>query len=1173
MREYHETVMKLKKIQLSGFKSFPDPTTVDMSARMVGIVGPNGCGKSNIVDAIRWVMGETSRHIRANTLEDVIFSGTSTRKPLGQASVELFFDNTDSRVGGAYANYAELAVKRIAARNNESKYYINNTRCRRKDIAEIFFGTGLGTHSYAIIEQGMIARIVEARPEEMRAYVEEAAGVSKYKDRRRDTENRIRRTRDNLERVKDIREELDKQLRKLKRQVKDAEKFKEIRLEKSRIEAELLLLKLRDHSRESEKCEKILSDRRVELEHEQAEIRGYETNIERQRALFESTNDQLNGFKEAGYRLDAEIVGIEQDLSNRHKNIEQMRQEEQTVKEIFESNAEAIEKEKTSQQELTQSDAQLGNQIKSLTSQVSELQRQMAEIEAALEQINTLRDQHHSESRESFETLKVEKTRGAMYEEALAELSKNESDVDEQYQALDIQKIETENAECAQRLQECQTLTQNEYTEIQRTVQRLRDLHDRIRTLNIQLNEGRMQIQEIQGKMSSLKVLQEAQLGHDTDAFHAWIEHAGLTRDKLIAETIEVSNGWTNAVETVLGSFLEGVQVGSLEDQLGKLDQFSKGSLVLIAPDSDTDAPSDTLAAVVDGGSGLSSLLRSIKLADDLEQAIIMRRDSLQAHESVVTRDGVWIGKNWIKMHKAGGNEDGVLARRHRIEMLNEQLSEYEKSTAMIQQTLDKTDQEIAEQERLREERQIKHTNLLKESAALESSIAHHEKLLKDRHLRAQELDKVRIEIQQKRQQLMDEHQQSQRQKAKAEEQVSEFTEQHSDIEQQRSDNEAMLAEVKRELEAMQKALHQAEIQKESTRGAYEGAVKQSEQLNKYNQEQSQRLTSLANAMNDLQEPLSEIKSRNADLIKQRFSNNQQLEKVNIQIMDIQKQLDDLAEKRNQSERRIESLRDTAEQARANLQVSTARRSDIKKACRQLDMDMTKAEAGLEEQMTVQEHEGKLQDIQRKLDRMGGINLVALDEFNELSERREFINSQYQDLTSALDILETTIKKIDQETKGRFKQTFEQINMQLQEIFPRLFGGGEAYLEMTERDLLKTGVTVMVKPPGKRLASINLLSGGEKALAAAAVVFSIFELNPSPFCVLDEVDAPLDENNIGRFCETLKSMSERIQFIMITHNKISMEYMDNLMGITMQESGVSRLVSVDMDAAARLASA
>ena len=1165
--------MKIKKIQLNGFKSFPDQTGIEVQGRMTGIVGPNGCGKSNIVDAVRWVMGESSRHIRASSLEDVIFSGTNTRKPLGQASVELLFDNSDGKIGGPYAQYQELSLRRIVSRDRESKYYLNGSRCRRKDITDIFFGTGLGGNSYAIIEQGMIARIVEAKPEEMRAYIEEAAGVSKYKERRRDTENRMRRTQDNLDRVADVREELEKQMRKLKRQAGEARRYKKLRQEKDCVEAELLLLNLRTHEAEERRCEKVLSGLRVDIEQAQATLHAAETELEHHRTELDEVNDELNLAKENAYRLDAKLAGLEREISDRETRISQLEQEKHETIALLDEAGKEIKTEESKRDDFARRGQEIKAHKEELTTQFAECRRQTETIEKETNKLQSLRDQHHSETRESSETLKVERTRAEFYEKALAELDQSRREITAQQEAIDLASIESERAENRSRLEQCRKEIERGEQTVTQAGEAVRSLRNEIHKLGEKLNEEQALIQEMQGRLSSLKVLQDADLGHDVESFGAWLEQSGLSQPELVAENVTVAEGWENAAEIVLGTFLEAVKVASIDEHADRIEQFKQGTLVLLESDeAGADSNRPTLADKLTGSAGLHKLLSQVLLVDNLAQAL-SQRSALEHGQSLITPDGIWVGKNWLKLHHYGSGAEGVLIRKHKIESLRAQIDEAVQSTQAVRQAMEQARANLLQQEDLRDKEQERQTIRSQETAALESNLKHYEQQIARHKARMAELDQMQQDVQMRRQQLVDEHQQSKQEQDKALEAVKELGERHGDLEKNLARLKAVFSEKKRETARLQEAIHKAEVEEESVRVGRESSIKQIDHLKRREQELKQRATSSDTSLNELKAPLTENKNHHEKLISERFTAKQKHERVSSRIASMQKTFGELDDKRNNAQERLDSLRETHETAHADVQVSVARGNDVREALAKLDREPKAIEAELDEQAKVETHEEKLQEIRKKIERLGSINLVAIEEFNEISSRKEFIDAQHTDLVSALETLRSAIKKIDRETRGRFKQTFDMINENLKSIFPTLFGGGEAYLEMTEQDLLTTGITVMVKPPGKRLSSIHLMSGGEKALAAAAVVFAIFELKPAPFCILDEVDAPLDERNIERFCEMIRGMSERVQYIMITHNKISMEYMDRLIGITMQELGVSRPVSVDMEEAVKMASA
>ena len=1031
--------MRLTKIKLSGFKSFAEPVTIDFSGDMVGIVGPNGCGKSNVVDSVRWVMGETSRHIRATTLEDVIFNGTTARKPLGQASVDLVFDNSGGAVDSKFAQYTELSLSRMVTRDRDSKYHLNGSRCRRRDIADIFLGTGLGTNSYAVIEQGMIARVVEAKPDEMRAYIEEAAGVSQYKERRRDTENRIRHTRDNLARVMDIREEVDKQVRKLRRQVKSAERFKQLRKDKEKFAAELLLLRYRQREEQRRVSEKEVETKRLNFEKIQALLRQLEADLEKKRAISEAFNDELNHIKEDHYRLGARIQSEEQDMENRKHSIERLRKESEEEKTKVERNV-----------------CELGEQ-----------QSLLAEKES---RCNNLEKNVRSFRKE-------------------------------------IERLREERTLARQTLHEQAQKRQGEIDRIGGEIAALRDrVHALVEALNVEQSKG----SDVQGRLSSLEALQEAALHSEDGTFARWMEAAGLKRKDRLVENIRVADGWERAVEAVLGSLIAGIEVASLERHAAQMESFDKGMLVLFEPCRSNGDARNTLADKVLGSGSLRILLGCVRIVDSLEQAL-EQRASLSAHESLITRTGVWVGSNWIKLNVPDKDGEGVLLRERQIEELRGQLETSAGKCESLKGDIENARVDLARKEAQRDEVQSRLSMTLKEAAALEGDA----------------------------------------------ENAGEFA----------------LEEARNRLREARNALHRTEMEHEAAKSEHAAATQKIKHLRELNEELTQRHDSLDATQLELEKSMSDVQKRLEALLIEHGQGEQQLARHNRKLADLQSETKALERRRVELDDEDEARRKAFEQVKTELQVTIVRSKDAREEFGKLDFTSEQIEENMESGVSIETQEEKLVRVQAGIDRLGSINLVALEEFDELTERKEYIDSQHDDLTRALKTLEEVMRKIDKETRERFKATFDRVNENLHDIFPRLFGSGEARLELTENDLMTTGVSIIVRPPGKRRVSINLLSGGEKALAALAVVFSIFKLNPAPFCLLDEVDAPLDEQNVERFCDLLKYLSSRVQFIVITHNKISMEYMSRLIGVTMQEPGVSRLVAVDIEEAAKMATA
>ncbi len=1165
--------MRLEKIHLGGFKSFADAVSVELKDQMIGIVGPNGCGKSNVVDAVRWVMGEASRHIRAMNLEDVIFSGTISRKPVEQAFVELIFDNAQGKCGVQYAQYGEISIRRTVSRDRDSKYYINGKRCRRKDIADIFFGTGLGANSYAIIEQGMISRIVEAKPDEMRSYVEEAAGVSKYKERRKETEIHIRHTRDNLDRVMDIREEIDKQLRKLKRQVREAKRYAQLKSKKDMLRAGLMLMRLRYYEAEQKNAKKVLSEKRMSFDQSEVSIQATEAKIERQRTDLEMANNKLHTVREALYRLDAKATALESEITSQEQDAERIRREQKEIEETLRDISSELRTERERYQKFEARVAELQIIRERLTDDTAANRENAEDSENELNKLYKMRDRHHSESRESSEKLKVEKARGELYRQSISEIDKSESEIDKQREEIDPFLLEAEKKENIHRLKHSRYEAEQSLQMLEQASADIKRLRGCVQALSGKLNEGQVQAQEAQGQISSLEVLQEAALGHDTESFYVWLEEAELSDKDLVSENIAVERGWEDAVELVLSAFLGGVRIDSLDRQAQNLDSFNQGNLVLIESSlSVASAGQETLADKVSSEIGLHDWLSRVLLAENITDAMT-RRHSLSVGESIVTRDGAWVGKNWLQLRRFSQGDEGVLMRKTKIESLRRQLDELQESSDAVKRELNQAHIDLSAQEAVRDREQERRLAYLKEIATLESKITHCDEQIDQQCARSEKLDQMKAEIALRRERLIVEHRQSRREYEQAQAQVQEMNTRFDELAKNIMRQANKLAETKRLFHQTRDTLHQAEIENESARVNLAAAQKHIEQLQRQEASLKQHQTILLESMNHLTAPLSDSQRQHGQLLKEHLDSDEKLAGANRNVSAKQAKIGELESERNRLREQFDARRKANEDAHAALQVSVARYHDAKAAFDKFAVDIVEVEASLRADVTVQAQEAALQEVQEKLGRLGAINLVALGEFNELSERKTFIDLQYKDLTSALSNLEAVIKKIDHETRSRFKKTFERINENLRKLFPALFGGGEAYLEMTESDLLNTGITVMAKPPGKRLSTIQLMSGGEKALAAAAVVFSIFELNPAPFCLLDEVDAPLDEHNIERFCSMIKDMSRRIQFVMITHSKLTMEYMDSLIGITMYEAGVSRLVSVDMDEALKMASA
>ena len=1162
--------MKLEKIHLGGFKSFADPTSIDLTEQMTGIVGPNGCGKSNIVDAIRWVMGETPRHIRASSFDEVIFNGATGRKPMGKAFVELVFNNADGSLKGEYAQYNELSLRRVVSRDQETKYYLNNKRCRRKDIADIFLGTGLGSNNYAIIEQGMIAKLIEAKPQEMWRHIEEAAGISRYKQRRSETETRIKHTRDNLERVMDLRDEIDRQLRRLKKQGTQANRYKQLCIERDALEGDLKWLRMRDYQRACAEAEKELTEKKTQLQDKQKSLRKVESDLEVQRKSSSEMTGAGLAAKEKLHRLEVQMNALNSEIQQHETSVVSAEAEQQTCATQKKDIGIELEAEQQKLGALEMHTTELLGKHEQLVLRINDLRTRMPMLEQELESLRKLRDKHQSESQESSETAKVEKTRSEFFHQALGEIDKTFSDLKVQRDTIDLSALMAERDDKQNQLSECQVHAAAVTQSIEHNTRQIQELREKLHQFGDELNSKQEQVQSIQGQITSLEVLMEAKLGHDKASFHAWLDSAGLSTQNLVSEKIDVASGWENAVETVLGVFLEGVRVEALSEQKDFVPKFSKGTLVMVEG-SALPATAGTLGEKVSASSGLQQMLSQVQLVDNIEVAL-QKRGQLSTGESLITKDGIWMGKNWLQVRRFEEEHEGVLMQKHRIETLQQQYQKLLRHVAELKQEMETMNNTLAQQEMQRDEAQAEQNKSLSKIATLTADVSRCEEKIKHQELQLVKLGEMEAMAKTRRQALVAEHEQSLEEYGKAEAQIQEVTTQFGNVETAIVEKEKNLTLEKSSLEMAQTELHQVELDQESTRGAQGISTKNRDQLKMREEALQLQIVKLEQHAKDRVQPIEEKKIQLSVLNKEHeqvqtkqtsAEEKQQVEKS---------KLDELFEQRQVLAGVIDKLRLVHDEMNAKVQVNQARYEDACTAFEELALDGNEIAERLAKDLGAQAVEASLQESVVKIEKLGPINLVALEEFQECEGRKQTIDEQHQDLTTALETLETAIKKIDQETSMRFKTTFERINENLKEIFPMLFEGGEAYLRMIETEGIE-GITVMVRPPGKRLSSIQLMSGGEKALAAAAVIFSIFKLNPAPFCVLDEVDAPLDEHNVKVFCDMLRRMHEQLQIIMITHNKISMEYVDTLIGVTMYESGVSRLVSVDIDQALEMKSA
>jgi chromosome segregation protein len=1165
--------MRLKKIKLAGFKSFVDPTSVEFPHLLTGVVGPNGCGKSNIIDAVRWVMGESSaKHLRGQNMEDVIFSGSQARKPVGKAFVELIFDNTvGKKAPGDYARYSEIAIRRELTRDGRSDYFLNRTRCRKKDITSIFLGTGLGPRAYSIIEQGMVTRVIESRPEELRVFVEEAAGISRYKERRRETENRIRHTRENLLRVDDIRSELETQLARLKRQASAARRYKEHKQDERQLQGELLTLRWKSLSEQIEHEEVELAKRQTELDGQLARQRQTESEIEKKRQQLHDLNESLNQAQGNFYQTGAEVTSLEQAIQHaRDSYQDKLREKKQLASSIEEaqknfvsdSDQEKALREKLLQTEATQAEIQKRSEQTAVT---------LAQAETAMSDWQQRWDAFSSQAAQPVREKEVQNARIKQINDHLQQLQQRKKRLDEEKQRLSDNIEQDSTVDLRQQLEKRLAVCSELSETIDRLDAEIRSGRDQIEQTSRSLNEAKVEQQHSTSRLETLRELQDAALDRDDQTLPQWLKQVGLAETQRLANSIKVDEGWEIAVDRVLGSALKAVCLNGQSLPVDQLSSLAGKGATFFERAFSGHAPAQTLLAsrITASGVDLNARLANIYIAEDVEEAISMR-SKLTNEAVIVTRDGTLVGHDWLSL--AGGQDDeaGVMARQAEIEKLTEQKEISRTQVEELAARFNVLQKQLSEKDNLRRENRAQ---LNRETAKTNEDNA-------QLHRLEAQLDQIRTRLTQVESELKEIDEQVLSDQSEltssnsllrdARRNADEIELQREKLLSARQQLQSTLDRERQEARNANEALHHLQLERQewevSCRSLQESVRRSQQQIELLKQRESD----LGEVLADGEKPELEMQQALAGLLQKKVEEETVLKQLREQTGSVGQKARELEIQRHNEERACQSLRESLEQEKMKRQEQFVRRQTLEEKLDELELRAEIILSDLPDDADYAVWEEKLETITRKITRLGAVNLMAIEEYEEQSERKDYLDKQHSDLSEALSTLEGVMGKIDRETRTRFKETFDLINDGFQRFFPKLFGGGHAYLELTGDDLLDAGVTVMARPPGKRNSTIHLLSGGEKALTAVAMLFAIFELNPAPFCLLDEVDAPLDEANVSRYCDTLKSMADHTQLIFITHNKVTMESAGTLLGITMAEAGVSRVVSVNLNDAEKL---
>ena len=1156
--------MHLKLLKLAGFKSFVDPTVVHFPSQLVAVLGPNGCGKSNIIDAVRWVMGESSaKNLRGESMTDVIFNGSSNRKPVGQASVELVFDNSLGRLVGPFASYGELSVKRIVTRAGDSTYYLNGSRCRRRDVTEIFLGTGAGARGYSIIGQGTISRLIEAKPEELRAFLEEAAGVSKYKERRRETLQRIGQTQENLNRVADIRDELDKQLQRLERQAKAAERYTILKEEEALCRAEIMALKWQDFNEQQKIKQKNLYE--LALSHEEQRAALTQVQVEKI-ALSEKSYEvaeQVQNVQQLFYQIGTEVARLEEGIQQQQREQKRLEQDKQQLQNDWQSAQQQV-KQDAEQIVSTQQKAQ------DLQEKANTIRSELMETEQALVAAQE-KSQLWSEQWQEAQNLR----NSVKNELQIAQVKKQHSSQNRQQLMLRLEKIYKDKSTLSpEHLEQKQLdlVVQHEELKKQQLLEeeQLKLSNEQATQLRLEVQDLEKQLQKLQNEFnqqnSELAALTAVQKAALQDSRTDNENHSWSTNPRLVSQ-LDVEEQWQFACERVLSEDLQAFIVEDFSAVWPLWEEYKQLGINTLVCEKSKLYTSDK-PRLINKIQGIAPKtlhnLAYIYAAESIEELQQWLPDLLD-YESIITSDGTWVGSGWIKsLSPKAQDEIGLLARQQKIADLTLIVDELQQKINQCQATRDK---QYQRQEELVTISQVLQNNFNHSNDTLRTATLALEKNLQELN----HVEQVLLGFAAQEEEIQQDLEELNTALAELDEKVftlgallEEHEKRYLQSQEEKERYSRNLSSLRLNVDNLRKQVHQAELE-------YDRELSKAQQLNdRINREQErlvileERLEHLASLCTQAAQPEQEMKERLAEHLLKHNEVEHQLTLGREQMAQVKMEVDELEKKLLQHDLEIKKIHDLLSQVKMQEQELAVRASAIQESLQELNLNAELLLERIPANLTQSMREDELLSINEKIKRLGAINLAAIEEYQSEQQRKLYLDEQHADLSEALATLQLAIDKMDKETRTRLETTFNEVNTSFKALFPRLFGGGRAQLELTCDNLLEAGIVVMAQPPGKRNSTIHLLSGGEKAMTAVALVFAIFQLNPSPFCMLDEVDAPLDDVNVGRFCALVKEMSQFVQFLFITHNKVTMELADHLIGVTMREPGVSRLVTVNV---------
>lgn len=1164
--------MRLNQIRLCGFKSFVDATTINFPSNRVGVVGPNGCGKSNVIDAVRWVMGESSaKTLRGSAMADVIFNGSAHRKPADFAEIELVFGEADLP---QFPNMEEIGIKRRLSKEGKSQYFLNGNVCRRKDITDVFLGTGLGPRSYSIIEQGMISRFIEAKPEELRNFLEEAAGISRYKERRRETELRIQHTRENMDRLNDVRLELEKQLDKLKRQARTAERYKNLKEAERVLKGQLLAMRWKTHDQEIREQENLMENHQQIFQEQAAKFADLEQRLTTHREEQTTANQRFNEVQEQFYSHQNELNRIAQTIEHSKERQEQMTLDLEETEGALHQAREDLQ---IDEEQATQLDEEQEGLAMSLEEQREQLEIQQQALEESQHQAEstqaaweTFQRQLHEPARQ----IEVERTQGRNLEQRLEEQRARLARLEQENGDLDLGGLGEELEDLAMELGELEMRLDQAHEEQDQCREQTQTQRQAVDAATREQHALHAEVQQAQGRLASLEALQESALGKSDSDVTGWLEERGFNETTpRLAQIVQVEPGWERAVETVLGPQLEALCITDLATLAERLDSLPQGRVTVVdrlSPPASANTQSIAkLADQVRSEWPIDGLLAGIYVAENLAQAYRIR-SSLAAHESVITPQGLWLGPNWLAISEEMDERAGVFAReqdiarlREQIEALRGQIATLDARVAEGKDHIQIQEQRLAQVEAQIRETQQQFSRVRAEHSARQAKL---EQLTeRTRHLIAEQRE-LTNQIQADAQAL----EESRERMLLAEETQAEMQGRSEGLDQDRDQRRRAVEEARRQWETARDRHQQGAARQQALTAERTRLQQNLDRLHDHIAQLEEKRYELQQHQEN-QQPVDEYLEQHEEFRLRQETLELSVSEAKENLAHLNDTVREEEKEHRELEHQLSSFRTMLEETKLTYQGNLVRRQTVEEQLAEHEYQIEEILATLPEEATVSTWEEGLTDIERKIAKLGSINLAALEECTEQEARKKYLDEQFQDLEQAMSFLEEAIANIDAETRTRLQETLDQVNTNFQRLFPTLFGGGEAKLQPNSDDLLTAGIQIMARPLGKRNSTIHLLSGGEKALTAVALVFSIFELNPAPFCMLDEVDAPLDDTNVGRFSNLVRKMSETVQFIFISHNKIAMEMAEQLVGVTMQEPGVSRPVAVDLDLAVEMA--